>query len=466
MPSKLPSIPELSTLNFRKTLSAPSLFKKVRDCFSKIKDHRIKFNYSLDDVLMSGLSIFSLKYPSLLEFDSKRKEKIVKYNLFKLFGIISTPSDSQLRNVADEVNPKFLRPATIAIIQELQKQGVLESYRYLDGFIITIDGTGLFSSGHIHCEECCVKNHRNGKQTFYHQLLASAIVNPDTNIVLPLLHEPITHQDGTTKNDCEQNAAKRLIPDLKKAFPRLNMIIVEDALSGNAPHIKTIQKQGFRFIIRAKYGSQKSLFNAAQKVMMDTLSKKQEELENPSTYEEFEEESMIKGKKIIRGYRFFNNLPLNTSNQDVRVNLLEYWEIDEKGKEKNFSWVTDITLSRDNIYHVMRAGRSRWKVENETFNTLKNLGYNLEHNYGHGKKHLSTVFAILTLLAFLIDQVQELCCHVFKSAKNRFYSKISLWRKIRGMFLEHYIDDWLVFYFSIIYGNRCSILKPNYPNTS
>lgn len=466
MPAKLPSIPKFSTLNFRKTLSAPSLFKKVRNCFIKIKDHRIKCDYSLEDVLISGLAIFSLKYPSLLEFDSKRKEKIVKYNLFNLFGIISTPCGSQLRNVMDEVDPNELRPATIEIIQALQKQGGLESYRYLGGFLVTLDGTGLFSSGHIHCKECCKKNHQDGTQTFYHQLLSSAIVNPDTNVVLPLLHEAITHQDGSTKNDCEQNAAKRLIPDLKNAFPRLNMIIVEDALSGNAPHIKLLKEQGFTFIIRAKYGSQTSLFNAAQEVMLNTVSKKQKESENPSTYEEFEEETLINNETVIKGYRFFNNLPLNKSNQDIRVNLLEYWEIDKEGKEKNFSWVTDITLSRDNIYPVMRAGRSRWKVENETFNTLKNLGYNLEHNYGHGKKHLSTVFAILTMLAFLIDQVQELCCNVFKAAKNRFYSKVSLWRKIRGMFLEHYIDDWLIFYFSIIYGNKGNTLNPNYPNTS
>jgi len=100
----------------------------------------------------------------------------------------------------------------------------------------------LFSSGNIHCNECFFKNHRGGNKTFYHQLLSSAIVNPNTNIVLPLLHEAITHQDGVTKNECEQNAAKRLIPNLKKSFPRLNIIIVEDALSGNAHHIKLLKK--------------------------------------------------------------------------------------------------------------------------------------------------------------------------------------------------------------------------------
>jgi hypothetical protein len=466
MPSRLPSVPEMNTLNFRKTLSVPALLKKVRHCFSRVKDSRATYRYSLVDILMSGFAIFSLKYSSLLEFDHKREEKLVKHNLFNLYGIISTPSDSQLRNVLDEVNPYDLRPAAVNIIQEVQKQGLLESYRYLEGFIVAIDGTGLFSSGKVHCKECCVKNHQNGKQTFYHQLLVSAIVNPDTNIVLPLLHEPITHQDGITKNDCEQNAAKRLIPDLKKHFPRLNMIIVEDALSGNAPHIKLLQEQGFRFIIRAKHGSQKSLFNAAQEVMIATLSKEWKPSENLEIYDEFEEEVIIKNKKRIRGYRLFNRLSLNKSNKEIKVNLLEYWEVDENGKEKNFSWVTDITLSRDNVYHVMRAGRSRWKIENETFNTLKNLGYNLEHNYGHGKKHLSTIFATLTILAFLIDQVQELSCHIFKAAKNKFYSKVSFWNKIRGLFLAYYIKDWQAFYFSIIYGNKGYLLTPNYPDTS
>ena len=335
----------------------------------------------------STTAIFSLKYASLLEFDNQRNEQRVKDNLLNLYGIKKTPCDSQLRNILDNVNPKELRSPTIKTIQEVQKQGLLESYRYLGGFIVSIDGTGLFSSGHIHCEECCVKHHRGGEKTFYHQLLSSAIVNPDTNVVLPLLHEAITHQDGNTKNDCEQNAAKRLIPDLKKAFPRLDMIIVEDALSGNASHIKLLKKQGFRFIIRAKYGSQKSLFDAAQAVMMNALSKKLERPKSLSTYDEFEEEVLIKNHKVTRGYRLFNQLPLNKLNPDIKVNLLEYWEVDEKGKEKNFSWVSDIKLSRDNVYHVMRAGRSRWKIENETFNTLKNLGYNLEHNYGHGKKH-------------------------------------------------------------------------------
>jgi hypothetical protein len=96
----------------------------------------------------------------------------------------------------------------------------------------------------------------------------------------------------------------------------------------------------------------------------------------------------------------------------------------------------------------MRGGRSRWKIENETFNTLQ--GYNLEHNYGHG--NLSTVLAVLMMLQFLIDQVQEIACPFFKAARNRFHSKIQFWEFVRSRFLEHLLPSWEVLFKSIIYG--------------
>jgi len=96
-------------------------------------------------------------------------------------------------------------------------------------------------------------------------------------------------------------------------------------------------------------------------------------------------------------------MPLNASRVDVRVNFIEYWEIGPD-QVQHFSWVTDLRVSTRNVYKLMRGGRARWKIENETFNTLKNQGYNFEHNYGHGEQHLSVVFAMLMMLAFLVDQ--------------------------------------------------------------
>jgi len=82
----------------------------------------------------------------------------------------------------------------------------------------------------------------------------------------------------------------------------------------------------------------------------------------------------------------------------------------------------------------MRGGRARWKIENETFNTLKNQGYHLEHNYGHGARNLSVVLALLMRLAFLVDQVQQLCCPVFRAAWDKMKTKCPLWEELRHHF--------------------------------
>ncbi len=79
---------------------------------------------------------------------------------------------------------------------------------------------------------------------------------------------------------------------------------------------------------------------------------------------------------------------------------------------------------------LMRGGRARWKIENETFNTLKNQGYHFEHHFGHGYQHLSTVFAYLMMLAFLIDPAQQHSCTLFQQAQQKAKRKSYLWEKV------------------------------------
>jgi hypothetical protein len=258
-----------------------------------------------------------------------------------------------------------------------------------------------------------------------HRVLPSTARGGDRSSgqALPLLPETMTRGDGSRKNDCELNAAKRLLPALREAFPQRRCIVLEDDLYSNAPHIKRLKLLGFNFIIVAKPGSHEFLFRKVNRRMMagDT--------------EEFEQQQGRYG--IIRGYRFVNDVPLIGSHANMRVNFLDHWEIGTQGKVHHFSFLTDIELTRENVISVAKAGRARWKVENETFKTLKNLGYHFEHNYGHGKKHLASVFANLM---FLIDQIQELCCSLFKAARQRCRSRTSLWEKIRGLFFEFYIE--------------------------
>lgn len=451
MPKKRPSAPEFGSLKLRKTLSAPALLQSVRSCFEQVPEHRQQLGlFTLPDVLMSGLAVFALKDGSLLAFDNQRDAEPRRHNLRQLYGVHQAPCDTQMRTILDQVNPHQLRMAYRTLHQELQKQGVLDDYRFMGKYLVSLDGTGEFSSGIVHCPDCCSKQHKDGSVTYYHQMLAAVMVHPDRNQVLPFYPEAITRQDGSSKNDCEHNASKRLIPALRKDFPRLEMIILQDALSCNGPHIKLLKSQGYSFIITAKPASNSLLLTAALAGLQDGST---------------QELHLTDEKNKVCGFRFANGLSLNHAHQDLKVNFIDYWETRPNGKTYHYACVTDIALTANHVADVVRAGRSRWKVENETFNTLKNQGYNLEHNYGHGKKHLSSVFASLMMLAFLLDQVQESCCRYFQAARDRCHSRTELWEKIRGLFNHCLIDDWESFYTAMIWGRKASRLEVGYDNS-
>ena len=101
---------------------------------------------------------------------------------------------------------------------------------------------------------------------------------------------------------------------------------------------------------------------------------------------------------------------------------------------KHFTWITDLHVNLRNAWLFARGGRARWRIENETFNTLKNQGYHFEHNFGHGQQNLSVVFAMLMMLAFLVDQAQQLCCPLFRAVWEKLGSKRALWDNLRSHF--------------------------------
>ncbi len=436
-------------LCLQQTLSTSMLLSRVRETFKLITDHRQtnKSSITLPDALMSGLAVFSLKFPSLLKFDEQKREEHIRHNLEKLYGVKQAPCDTQMREILDPVAPPNIHPAYHAVLRSVMDAHAIEPFRFLNGnFLVSIDGTGQFSSSTICCGECATKNTRGGDTLYYHQLLAAAIMHPDRKQVLPLIPEPILHKDGETKNDCEQTAVKRLLTRLRQDYPKLPIIVVEDALFAKGPHIKLLKKLGFSYIIGVKEGDHSHLFEAVSAH------------EENETMDGFTQQD--KTGKVTQIYRFVNGLELNKSHPDVKVNFLEYVELANGEIRCRFTWVTDLEISEKNCVEIMRGGRSRWKIENETFNTLKNQGYRLEHNYGHGKEHLSTNFALLMMLAFLIDQVQELACVLFQQARRRFRSRTSLWERMRALFVGYFIDDWDTFWQAIIRGHQVARLIP------
>ena len=419
----------------RKHLSADALLRLVRNGLAHIPDYRLsESDIALADVLMSAFAMFSLKAPSLLAFDKER----VEGNLHTIYGIARVPCDTHMREILDPVSPKWLRPVFKSVFRQLQRGKALEAMTFLDGhYLLALDGTEYFSSKTIHCASCLQRIHRNGAVTYAHQMLGAAIIHPDQRAVIPLMPEPIVNCDGTAKNDCERNAAKRFVVKLRQDHPHLKFIITEDSLSSKAPHIEALQYYDLHYSLGGKEGDHTFLFQQIQAA----------EQAGRVTYYERHDRAV----GVLHRFRFVNDVALNASNVDVRVNFLEYWEIGAT-KVQHFSWVTDLRVSQRNVFHLMRGGRARWKIENETFNTLKNQGYNFEHNDGHGEQHLSVVFAMLMMLAFLVDQTQQLCCALFQAVWAKLGSKRLLWERMRALFYNYALTSMRQLFEALLYG--------------
>lgn len=328
----------------RKNLSGEAQHLLISQVFLKIPDHRPRkqsVGIRLKDALMSGFAVFALKMPSLLQFDGRRKEYHAK--LKSVFGIDLAPCDTQMREIIDEVDPEMIRPAFKRLLFEVQRGKGLEDYVFYQGhYLIAAGGTGHFSSDSVHCEDCLVKESKSGKVCYQHQMLAAAIVHPTQKIVLPLCPEPIKKQDGNTKNDCERNAGKRFLKKFREDHPKLKAVFVEDALSGNAPRIEDLNEANLRFILGAKPGSNKYLFEQVER------------LDREGRMNHFQQEAKA-GQKIPKTithrFRYLNGLRLNAAN-DTIVNFLEYWETTEWTDRKGVSHKKEKQLTVDQVQQL------------------------------------------------------------------------------------------------------------------
>ena len=396
-----------------------ALMEMLSEEFAQLPDHR-RANSSdgLADVLRSAFAMFSLKSPSLLSFREQTRQE--EKNLKAIYRLQAIPGDTQMRAALDPLDPTPLRAIFPSLFHQLNKAGVIKEYEYWKGHVIvSIDGVEHFSSTKVHCDHCTTRIHRNGETSYHHAGLAAVLVHPDQEEVFTLDFEPILNADGARKNDCERNAAKRLCQDLHERYPDLKPILVEDALYANAPHLRQITQYGWRFVLNVKPSSHESLERqfAGRR---DSGQVKELRITDPQ------------GSKHY--FAWTGGLCLCESAVDVHVNYLLYEQTDKQGKVTRWTWITNIPLKARSVEPVMRAGRARWKIENETFNTLKNQGYNFEHNYGHGKQNLATILALLMFLAFTVDQMVQRCWRLFRQVRGGLRTKAKLWESVRSLF--------------------------------
>ncbi len=389
-----------------------------------------KSNYDIHDAVMSGFACMYFQSPSLLQFQTELQESQRSNNLKTLYGVSNIPENTQLRSIVDHVDSEYLRPVFKEFLARLQRAKYLESYYFLEGkYLCDIDGTQFFGSNKVGCTQCLTTNHGNGDVTYSHKVLQGAIVHPDMKPVIPLMPEQIVNTDGTSKQDCEMNASKRWLSKIKKDHPRLNLIINADGLSSKQPFIIEVKVAGYSYILVAKPGDHKYL------------------MEWVGTFDSIPNKRVVDAKGKIHEYEWIEGVPLNGRKDAIQVNFFRYKiiSIDKNGKEKiNYrgSWVTDLPLNGDNIELMVKGARSRWKIENECFNTLKNQGYQIEHNFGHGKQNLCFNMYLFILLAFYFHQIFELTDRLYQTCRRTFGSKRHLWEKLRTAVEWFVFESW------------------------
>jgi hypothetical protein len=345
------------------------------------------------DMGLGAFAVFFMQSASFLSFQRRLEKSKGQSNARSLFGMERIPCDNQIRTVLDEVPPQRLFPMFTAVDTALQEAGCLEPIRSLNKqLLIAFDGVEYFSSQKIHCNQCRQQTHRNGTITYSHQAITPTIVALGQHQVIPLIPEFITPQDGHEKQDCETVAAKRWLAQHGAHYRRLHATILGDDLYSRQPLCEAIEAAGFHFLLVCKPDSHPTLYQWLEGMSVPTQVIRR----------------WTGRGHLIDTYRYCNDVPIRDGADALGVNGCELTTTRDDGTVvyRN-SFVTDWPLSKTNVSAVVRAGRTRWKVENENNNVLKTKGDHFEHNDGHGKQHLASVLATLILLAFLFHTVLE-----------------------------------------------------------
>ena len=411
-------------LTIKKHLSLKPLIEGFKQKLDDTPDRRRKnsVDYPILDTALSVLACMFYKSGSLLKFQRLMKKKLYKCNLHTQFGVEERPSDNQIRTIIASIQSEQFSDVFKTYLCRLQRGKHLKKFGF-EGK--AIDGTQYHTSEDISCPDCLVKKKSNGKVEYSHTALQAIICHPDRKQILPLMPEPINQHDGDAKQDCEINAAKRLLPKLRAQHPRMDFIWLADSIYATAPFISMIHDHDEEYIFRIKQGDHKYLYECLKAAP-------------------YQSHKSVTGDTTI-AYRWYEDIPLNKS-CTIKVTVIKAYVIttNKDGKQNSTIagvWATNLAVNESNIIKITKAARARWKVENQCFNALKNSGYELTHNWGHVKGE-SFNFYILTMIAFYIHQIFELTDRLFQLCREVCVTYSDLWEELCGLFRLMLFESW------------------------
>ncbi len=417
-------------------ISFSTLLDLLKRGISNFTDLRTGSNcqFSLEDLTLSAFSIFFTQSPSFLAYQTKMQKTKGKSNCRTIFRIDKIPSDNQIRNVLDTIPPEDLAPIFDNILSLINDEGLLDEFRCVkNSLLLAIDGTQYFSSKDISCSKCNQKVDKETEEiTYSHSAITPAFVSPKYKKALALSPEFIHKQDGTKKQDCERNAAKRWLKRMGNILNPLDITICGDDLYSNQPFCEVLLEEEMNFLFICKPQSHKWLYEWVD------INEKEGDLYS------FQIEEGTGKKKRISTYRYTENVPMRDSKDALKVNWIEVIEKDTNGKiTYSNSFVTNHILdSKESVIEIAAGGRARWKIENENNNTLKTKGYHLEHNFGHGKNNLSETLATLNILAFLFHTLMEFYDKRYHLIRKTLPRRSMFFDDIRALTRYFLFDNW------------------------
>lgn len=380
------------------------------------------------DIGLSAFSLFFMGSPSFLAHQRVLAQGHGRSNCQTLFGMAAIPSDNYIRTMLDGAEPTAFDGLFYDALATLAAGDALERFLRVDGRpLIALDGTEYFASRKIHCACCSTRRRSDGGTEYFHSFLGASVVAPGHQQVLPLPPEFIIPQDGAQKQDCERNAVKRWLAKHGPAMAPYRPIYLGDDLFSCQPVAAAIQAAGGNFILTCKPSSHPTITEYLTGIAL----------------EEHRITLVQPGKRATHVYRWLPGVPMRDSKDAISVNWFSIEIFNAKGKRTYYnSFVTDLPVTADTVAELAACGRARWKIENETFNVLKTNGYNLEHNFGHGKKTLASVLVVLNLLAFAFHTVSQLCVLAWRNAMAAWGARYHFFEHLRSFTALFIFDDW------------------------
>lgn len=430
-------------------LTFDSLVQALRDAFADLPDYRTGNNitYEIIDAALGAFSVFFTQSPSFLQHQRDLERKKGKNNARSLFGIEDIPTPNQIRNLLDPISPHHLYSLFDQIWQALAAAGELDDFRAVNGTLpCVLDGTQYFSSYKICCPNCL---HRTVEEQmlYYHQVLLPVLVAPDKEVVISLAPEFIMPQDGAEKQDCELNAAKRLVDRQGRRLAQAGVTLLGDDIFCHQPFCQQVVDAGLFFLFVCKPDSHETLYEWI------------EALAGAGGLHERTERHWNGRHGELWTYRYVNEVPLRAGDDALLVNWCEVTITHEADGSVLYhnAFATNHRITPENVAELIEVGRAHWKIENENNNVLKNRGYHLEHNFGHGEQHLSAMLLTLNLLAFLLHTVFALIDEKYQWVRDELGARRTFFNDVRALTRYHVFRSWQALLEFMIQGLRTGV---------